>query len=86
MRAIMHPNNKQQLEGIYTFRFHNKVYQCQVKAAIAYYKLDVLARPSNGQWELLKTVPMMEIMVNSPEWREWRESLRTMVGKHFKQI
>lgn len=86
MRAIMQNAKKQQLTGIYRFRFNNKVYEAHVKDAPRFYCLDVMARPTNGQWELLETVPMMEIAQDSPEWPKWREKIRTMVGKHFKQI
>lgn len=86
MRAIMQEPRKQQLTGIYRFRFKNKVYDAQVKNATAYFRFDVMARPANGEWELLETIPAMEMAINSPEWPKWREKIRTMVGKHFKQI
>lgn len=84
MRPIMQPKEKQSLVGIYTFRFNNKVYQCHVKDSPSFYRLDVLARPANREWELIATIPMLEMAKGSPDWPIWREGLRKSVAKHFK--
>lgn len=75
---------KQQIEGIYSFRFKNKVYTAQVKATAASHGYYVLAKRPNTDWALVATVPFFEIaQQGSKDWSEWRKRVRLLVAKHF---
>lgn len=82
MRAIMQEPPKQRIEGIYTFRFKNRVYEARVQAqgnALGYM---ISARKANTEWAYVATVPAFDIVAE--EFPEWRKKLRLLVAKAFR--
>jgi hypothetical protein len=82
MRAIMQQPKKQQIEGIYSFRFNHKVYEARVQAqgnALGYM---ITARPANAEWVYIATVPAFEIVPE--QFSAWRARLRLLVAKAYR--